>query len=143
MKKENTNLMYQTQQTNDNSNNVLTKEPRKEVLSKKVKAVISAMLAVKDRPIQNYSDHISNELNLNYTYLANVFSEHEGRTIEGYIIDKKIEKATDMLLYGNYTISQIADLLHYSSIGHFSNQFKKLKGVSPSEFKKNNGKMFV
>jgi len=109
---------------------------RKQVLSEQVKYIVQEMLNCKEAPQQNYSTYISERLHLNYTYLANIFSETQGITIEHFIINQKIEKAKDLLLYNDYSISQVADMLNYSSIGHLSNQFKKVTGVSPSEFKK-------
>ncbi|MEO6667939.1 MAG: AraC family transcriptional regulator [Ferruginibacter sp.] len=109
---------------------------RKQILTEQVKYLVHEMLSGDNKPEENYSHYISKRLFLNYTYLANVFSETEGITIEHYIIDKKIEKVKQLLLYSDHSISQIADIAHYSSIGHLSNQFRKVTGVTPSEFKK-------
>ena len=109
---------------------------RKEILAEQVKCLVHAMMKNDDRPEENYSQYISSRLFLNYTYIANVFSETQGITIEHYIINKKIEKVKKLLIYHDYSISQVADMMHYSSIGHLSNQFKKVTGYSPSEFKK-------
>lgn len=109
---------------------------RKNILSEKVKHIIYKMLDEDTLPSENYSKYISNKLFLNYTYIANVFSETEGITIEHFIINNKIEKVKSLLQNTELSISQIADLLHYSSVGHLSNQFKKVTGQSPSEFKK-------
>jgi YesN/AraC family two-component response regulator len=109
---------------------------RKTVLTEQIKLVINEIFRLNQSVKENYSVYISNRLHLNYTYLANIFSELTGTTIEHYIIDRKIEVAKKLLLNGIYNIGQIADTLHYSSIGHFSNQFKKVTGLNPSEFKK-------
>ena len=108
---------------------------RKQILTEQVKYLVHKLI-VEDKPEENYSHYISKRLFLNYTYLANVFSETEGITIEHYIINQKIEKVKNLLLYSDHSISQIADMTHYSSIGHLSNQFKKVTGMTPSEFKK-------
>jgi len=109
---------------------------RKSILTEQVKLLVTELFDA-DPPVQeNYSVYISRRMNLNYTYLANIFSELTGTTIEHYIINQKIEAAKEMLLGSDYNIGQIADSLHYSSIGHFSNQFKKVTGLNPSEFKK-------
>ena len=109
---------------------------RKHILSEQVKYIVHEMLMSEEPPLENYSRHISNRLHLNYTYLANIFSETQGITIEHFTINKKIAKVKDYLIYNDYSISQIADMLHYSSIGHLSNQFKKVTGMNPTEFKK-------
>jgi YesN/AraC family two-component response regulator len=105
-----------------------------QVLAAKVKEVVSEILSLAERPRENYSVYISNRLNLNYTYVANVFSETEGITIEHYIIEERIKMAITLLESGFYSISEIAQMLMYSSIGHFSNQFKKVTGKRPSTF---------
>lgn len=109
---------------------------RKKILTEQVKYLVHEMLSGDDKPEENYSHYISTRLFLNYTYLANVFSETECITIEHYIINQKIEKVKQLLLYSDHSISQIADMTHYSNIGHLSNQFKKVTGFTPSEFKK-------
>jgi YesN/AraC family two-component response regulator len=109
---------------------------RKYTLAEKIKHVVMDMLTSPESPRENYSSYISNRIGLNYVYLANIFSEFNNITIEHFIINQKIEKAKDLLLNTNYNIGQIADTLNYSSIGHFSNQFKKVLGINPTEFKK-------
>lgn len=109
---------------------------RKSILTEKVKHVIYEMLTTDTLPIENYSKYISGKLFLNYTYLANVFSETEGITIEHFIINNKIEKVKQYLQNTDHSVSHIADIMHYSSVGHLSNQFKKVTGQSPSEYKK-------
>jgi YesN/AraC family two-component response regulator len=109
---------------------------RKQILTEQVKYLVNEMLSGDDKPAENYSHYISSRLFLNYTYLANVFSETEGITIEHYIIDRKIDKVKQLLQYSDHSISQIAEMTHYSSIGHLSNQFKKVTGLNPSDFKK-------
>lgn len=109
---------------------------RKQILAEQVKHVVLEMLEKNQLPEENYSQFISKRLFLNYTYLANIFSETQGITIEHYIINQKIEKVKEYLLCSDYSISNIADLLGYSSIGHLSNQFKKVTGVNPTEFKR-------
>ncbi len=84
----------------------------------------------------NYSDLISKELDMDYTYLSNLFSSLEGKTIEHFIILQKIERAKELLKYGDLTLSEIAYKLGYSSVQHLSNQFKKITGLTASQFKK-------
>jgi len=65
-------------------------------------------------------------MNYDYTYLANLFSETEGTTIEHFIILHKIERVKELILYNELNLTEIADKLHYSSVAHLSNQFKKI-----------------
>lgn len=83
----------------------------------------------------NLSAYLSAGLNYEYTYLSSLFSEVEGRTIENLFIEQRIEKAKELLIYGQMTLSQIALDLEYSSTAHLSNQFKKITGLTPSHFK--------
>jgi AraC-like DNA-binding protein len=109
---------------------------KKLMLVEKIKTAIIKMIHYADElPDENYSVYLSNQLNHNYTYLANVFSDVQGITIERFIISHKIEKVKELLAYDELSLTEIADLLHYSSIGHLSNQFKKVTGTSPSAYK--------
>lgn len=83
----------------------------------------------------NYSDYLSEKLNREYSGLSSLFSLHEGITIEQYIIRQKIERVKELLLYDELNLSQIADELHYSSAAHLSNQFKKVTGLTPGQYK--------
>ncbi len=81
------------------------------------------------------SHYLSEKVNHEYTYLSSLFSSVEGRTIEDYFIEQRIEKAKELLVYGQLTLSQIAFDLEYSSVAHLSNQFKKITGLTPTYFK--------
>jgi AraC-like DNA-binding protein len=81
------------------------------------------------------SDFLSAHLHLEYTYLSSLFSSVEGRTIENFLIEQRIENAKELLTYGEMTLSQIALELEYSSTAHLSSQFKKITGLTPSHFK--------
>jgi AraC-like DNA-binding protein len=81
------------------------------------------------------SDYLSSQLHFEYTYLSSLFSSIEGRTIENYYIEQRIEQAKELLTYGEMTLSQIALELEYSSTAHLSSQFKKITGLTPSHFK--------
>lgn len=112
-------------------------ENKKSILIEKIKNVITEMIHYSDElPEVNYSEYISDKLNLNYTYLANIFSEVLGITIQQYIIIHKIEKVKELILYDELNLSEIAYKLHYSSPAHLSNQFKKITGTTPSFYKK-------
>jgi AraC-like DNA-binding protein len=81
------------------------------------------------------SDYLASQLHHEYTYLSSLFSSIEGRTIENYNIEQRIEQAKELLTYGEMTLSQIAMELEYSSTAHLSSQFKKITGLTPSHFK--------
>lgn len=85
----------------------------------------------------NWSTVLSEELHYEYNYLSNLFSSLEGITLEQYIIRQKIERAKELLLYDELSLSQIANRLGYSSVAHLSGQFKKVTGMAPSELKRN------
>lgn len=84
----------------------------------------------------NLSQYLSSQIGQDYSALSNLFSETEATTIEQYFILQKIEKVKELLTYDELSLSEIADLLNYSSVGYLSNQFKKVTGMSPSDFKK-------
>ena len=83
-----------------------------------------------------WADVISNELNLDYKYLSSLFSSVESITFEQYIINQKIERVKELIVYDELTLSEIAYKLNYSSVAYLSNQFKKVTGMTPMEFKK-------
>ena len=109
---------------------------KKSVLIQKIKNVIIEVIHYSEEPLAiNFSDHLSQKLNHNYTYLANLFSEVQGTTIEKFIIAHKIERVKELLVYNELTLTEIAYLMHYSSVAHLSAQFKKITGLTPSHFK--------
>ena len=112
-------------------------DDKRSILIEKIKTAIIEMVHHSDElPKVNYSDYISEKLNYDYTYLSNIFSEVKGTTIQHFIIMHKIEKVKELLLYDQLNLSEISFKLHYSSVAHLSNQFKKITGLSPSFFKK-------
>ena len=111
-------------------------DDKKNILVEKIKAVIIEMIHYSDEvPKVNDSDYISEKLNYDYTYLSNTFSEVKGMTIQHYIILHKIERVKELLIYDELTLTEIAYKLHYSSVAHLSNQFKKVTGLTPTYFK--------
>ena len=84
----------------------------------------------------NFSDYLISKLNKDYHYLSNLFSEVEGITIEKFMINQKIEKVKELLVYDELSLSEIADKLGYSSVAHLSSQFKRVTGLTPSHFKR-------
>lgn len=112
-------------------------DSKKSILIERIKKVIVTVIHDTDEPLKiNFSDHLASKLNHDYTYLANLFSEVEGITIEHYIIYHKIERVKELLVYNELSLTQISYLLHYSSVAHLSNQFKKITGLTPSHFKR-------
>lgn len=111
-------------------------DDKRAVLIEKINNVITEMIHYSDEiPKIKYSDYISEKLDYDYTYLSNLFSEVKGITIQQFIIVHKIERAKELLLYDELTLTEIAYKLHYSSVAHLSNQFKKVTGLTPSDFK--------
>lgn len=111
-------------------------DDKKTILIEKIKNVIIEMVHYTDEiPRVNYSDYISEKLHHDYTYLSNVFSEVKGITIQQFIIHHKIERVKELLLYDEMNLTEISYILNYSSVGHLSNQFKKITGLSPTYFK--------
>ncbi len=111
-------------------------DDKRSILIEKIKNVITEMIHYTDElPTTNYSDYISEKLNYDYTYLSNIFSEVKGITLQQYIIIHKIERVKELLLYDELTLTEISYKLHYSSVAHLSNQFKKVTGLSPSFYK--------
>jgi AraC-like DNA-binding protein len=84
----------------------------------------------------NISKYLADKLGMSYQYLSTLFSSMEGITIEKYIINQKIEKVKELLIYDELTLSEISYKLNYSSVQHLSNQFKKITGFTPTEFKR-------
>ncbi len=111
-------------------------EKKQGVLIEKIrKVIINYVYNSDEKPSINFSVLLSQELNQNYTYLANFFSEVEATTIEQYIIALKTERIKELIIFGEDTLSEIAYKLHYSSVAHLSKQFKKVTGLTPSHFK--------
>jgi len=112
-------------------------DDKKSILIEKIKNVIIEMIHYSDElPKENDSDYISKKLGYDYTYLANTFSEVKGITIQQFIIINKIEKVKELMLYDELNLTEISYKLHYSSVAHLSNQFKKITGLSPSFYQK-------
>lgn len=113
----------------------LLDEQRSELIET-IKDVITDMIHnQEERPKVNYSDYISEKIGLDYRYLSSIFSEVKGSTIQQFIIWHKIERAKEMILYGDYSLTEIATRLHYSSVAHLSGQFRKVTGLTSSYYK--------
>jgi len=111
-------------------------DDKKSQLIEKIKNLIIELVHQQNSTLKiNLSDYLSNQLNHDYNYMTNLFSEVEGTTIEKYFIAQKIEKVKELLVYDELTLSEIAWQLNYSSVAYLSSQFKKVTGLTPSHFK--------
>jgi len=111
-------------------------DDRRSVLIERIKNVVIEMVHHSDENIKiKFSNYLSEKLNHDYTYLANLFSEVQGTTIEQFLISHKVERIKELIIYDELNISEIAWKMNYSSVAHLSNQFKKVTGLSPSHFK--------
>ena len=111
-------------------------DDKKSVLIEKIKNVVIESIHYEEEQLKNnFSTYLSEKLNYDYTYLSNLFSEVEGITIEHFVIIHKIERVKELLVYDELNLTEIAWKLHYSSVAHLSNQFKKITGLTPTHFK--------
>ena len=111
-------------------------DDKKSRIIEKIKNVIIDLVHHQDNDTKtNLSDVLRKELHHDYNYLSNLFSDIEGTTIEKYFIAQKIEKVKELLVYDEWSLSEIAFRLNYSSVAYLSNQFKKVTGLTPSHFK--------
>jgi len=111
-------------------------DDKKSILVEKIKTAIIELVHYTDDQIKvNLSYYLSRKLDYDYTYLANLFSEVKGITIEKFFLTHKIEKVKELIVYDELNLTEIAYKMHYSSVSHLSNQFKKFTGLTPSHFK--------
>jgi AraC-like DNA-binding protein len=109
---------------------------KKAILIERIKTTIVEMVHHSNEGIKiNFSNYLSEKLHHDYTYMANLFSEMQGTTIEQFMIAHKVERIKELIIYGELNITEIAWKMNYSSVAHLSNQFKKMTGLSPSQFK--------
>lgn len=119
-------------------------EDKKSILIEKIKNIVVEMVHYSEEPqLLNFSAYLSEKLDYDYNYLSNLFSEVKGTTIEHFIISHKIERAKELLIYNELTLTEIAEKLQYSNVAHLSNQFKKVTGLTPSFFKKMKHKRMI
>ena len=116
-------------------------DDKKAMLIEKIKnVIIEKIYSAEALPRINFSDYLSERLNHSYPYMAGLFTEMQGTTIEKFIISHKIERVKELIVYDELDLTEIAWKLYYSSVAHLSNQFKKVTGLTPSHFKKLNNK---
>ncbi|MCK9311683.1 MAG: AraC family transcriptional regulator [Bacteroidales bacterium] len=112
-------------------------ENKSKCLVEKIKVVVCQYINhPEELQKQNFSDYIRGKVNYDYTCLSNLFSSVEGITIEKYIIEQRIERVKELLANIELTISDISFKMQYSSLAHLSNQFKKVTGFTPSDFRR-------
>jgi AraC-like DNA-binding protein len=112
-------------------------DDHKITLVQKIKDTITEMVyAPETLTDTKFSEYLSKKLHHSYGYLTTLFSEISFTTIEGFIILQKTERAKELILSGEHTLTEIAYKLNYSSVTHLSNQFKKTTGLTPSAFQK-------
>lgn len=111
---------------------------KKDQLLEKIKVHVIAYLKhlEESKDPQKVSSYLEDNLNYNYAYLSDYFSQHSGTTIEKHLINLKIERVKELLTYDELTLSEIAWKLNYSSVQYLSNQFKKITGETVSSFRK-------
>ena len=108
---------------------------KSQIIEKIKNAIVTLVHHSAENIKTNLSEFITSQIHNDYSYLSNLFSEVEGTTIEKYFIAQRIEKAKELLVYNQLTLSEIADELGYSSVAYLSNQFKKVTGFTPTYFK--------
>jgi AraC-like DNA-binding protein len=109
---------------------------KRAILIERISKIIIQMVHYTDEMIEvNFSDYLSDKLGHDYNYMSRIFSEVKSITIKQFIIIHKVEKVKEFLLYNELTLTEISYKLNYSSVAHLSNQFRKVTGLSPSEFK--------
>lgn len=111
-------------------------DSKKSILVEKIKTTIIELVHYNEDQIKiNLSDFLSQRLNYDYTYMANLFSEVKGITIEQFFLAHKIERVKELIVYDELNLTEIAYKMHYSSVAHLSNQFKKFTGLTPTHFR--------
>ena len=131
----------------DNLNTSLKKiglellDDKRNIIVEKIKTFIIELVHYNEEQIKTtLSDYLCEKLNHNYTYLSKLFSEVKGTSVENFYLSNKIERVKELLMYDELNLTEIAYKLHYSSVAHLSTQFKKMTGLTPSQYKmlKNN-----
>jgi AraC-like DNA-binding protein len=111
-------------------------DDKNQITVERIKTIIIELVHFNEDLIRsNLSDYLRDKLNHNYTSLSNLFSNLIGTTIEKFYLSQKIERVKELLVYDELNITEIACKLHYSSVAHLSNQFKKMTGLTPTNFK--------
>ncbi len=110
-------------------------DDKKAVLIERIKNAIKEVVHHANDMVKiNYSDFLSEKLGQPYNYLAKLFSDMQGTTIQQYIITHKVERIKELIVYEKLNLTEISNILNYSSVAHLSYQFKKVTGLTPSHF---------
>ena len=136
--KEDSISKQQLKQLSNNLNELgfeLLDDKREKLIEQIKTLIIKSVHYNKEQPSKNYSNFIAENLHHDYSYLSKLFSEKEGINIEQFIINQKIEKVKELLVYDEKSLSEIAYETSYSSVAHLSAQFKKVTGLTPTAFK--------
>ena len=111
-------------------------DDKKAILIERIKNIIVDLVHHSEEGIKiKFSNYLSEKLHHDYTYLANLFSEVQGTTIEQFLIAHKVERIKELIIYDELNLTEIAWKMNYSSVAHLSTQFKKMTGLTPSHFK--------
>ena len=129
-----TDQQYQNLKFNLHALGLELLDDKRKILIERVVNAVTEMINDNDLLQVNYSDAISQKLDYDYTYLSKIFSQEKGITLQQFIINRKVEKVKELLLYQELNLTEISRKLHYSSVGHLSNQFKKVTGFSPTVY---------
>ena len=109
---------------------------KRSMIIESIKTRIIELVHYSDKRLRvKLSFYLSEKLEYDYTYLANIFSENQGITIEQFFLNHKIERVKELLVYNEINLTEIADIMQYSSVGHLSNQFRKITGMTPTKYK--------
>ena len=110
---------------------------RRERLAEQVKTLVIELVHRENGCLRvNLSDYLAERLRHDYDYISGIFSDVEGTTVEKFFIAQKIERVKELLAYDEFSLSEIAGMLNYSSVAHLSAQFKRVTGLSPSAYKR-------
>lgn len=110
-------------------------EDKKSIAIGKIKSAVAQMINDPELPAFSYSHYLSKETGIDYTHLAQMFSETEGLTIQQFIINRKVERVKELLVNKKMTLTDISYKLNYSSVAHLSNQFRKVTGMTPTIYR--------
>ena len=112
-------------------------DDKRSQLIEKIKQIVIEQVHYSEEPLlENFSSFLAKKLHYDYTYLSNLFAASQGLTLEHYIINNRIEKVKELLIYEELSIANIAERLHYCSAAHLSKQFKQVTGFTATYYKK-------